>query len=117
MNLKVDTTYDSFRYSIPLPNRAKANIFITELEGSPHTITYNIGKTGSSESAWCNALARMTTFALQNTSLDEVIGELSDIATDRYVELDDKTICRSGPEALAIALRYYRDMKLLGDKR
>lgn len=116
MDLKLNRLYQSYRYTIPLPGGAKANIFLTEDDdGQPHTVIYNIGKAGSDVSAWCNAVGRLTSFALQNTSLDEVIGELSDIATDRFIELNDKdkTICRSGPEALAIALRYYRDMKLL----
>lgn len=71
-------------------------------------IEINIGKAGSSVMAWSNAFARMTQHALsRGVPLDIVIAELSDIATDRIV-VSDGISCRSGPEALAIALRAYR---------
>ena len=71
-------------------------------------VEINIGKAGSSVAAWSNAFAKMVILALQNgVPLDIVIAQLSDIATDRVVVRDGIT-CRSGPEALAIALRSYR---------
>lgn len=110
--MKSNIPYRTFSYTIPIPGGAKAAIHITEIfdvnEPKEWMIQCNIGKAGTDVAAWSNALSKMTAMALVNTSLDEVIATLSDIATDRFVMTSKGESCRSGPEAFAIALRLYR---------
>jgi len=105
--------YNNYTFNIPTPD-GTANIFVAEKEdGSIYRVDMNIGKTGASVAAWCNALSRMTTFALTNgVSIKKVMEELKDIATDRTMFADGIYI-RSGPEALAIALERYIILKKL----
>lgn len=101
------TTGYSFRFRTP---DGTAIIIIDEREdGQPQHIFYNIGKAGTSVSAWAHALARMTSFALQSKSLQEVIDELADIASDRVIFSNGKSV-RSGPEALCFALMQYKNI-------
>ena len=100
-------TTPNFSFRVPSPD-GMSTVFISEEESGPH-IQIFIGKAGSSVSAWSNALAAMATFALRTTSLNEVIDTLADITTDR-VAYRDGVSSRSGPEALVIALRTYRDI-------
>jgi hypothetical protein len=70
-----------------------------------------IGKCGSTVAAWAYALAEMTTFALENRSLDEVIDKLSNISSDR-VTFSRGVQCKSTAEALAFSLLEYKRAKL-----
>lgn len=111
IDLAPNTPYNSFKFSITIPGGATAHIFIIENhDGNPFKITCNIGKSGLERGIWANALERTLSFALQNTSLDEVIGLMSDVASDRFEPVPE-SVCRSGPEAFAIALREYRNLK------
>jgi hypothetical protein len=100
-------TLNNYNFRVPSPD-GPATIFITESPDGPF-IQIFIGKAGTSVAAWSDALAAMTTFALRSTSLDEVINALADITTDRIAYRGD-TSSRSGPEALVIALRTYREI-------
>lgn len=105
--LAVDALYKNFTHRIKTPDGTAIISIVYSKPGVIEHLEMNIGKAGSAVAAWCNAFSRMTFLALQSTSLDEVIDLLSDIATDRVVYADGVT-CRSGPEAMAIALRNYR---------
>jgi hypothetical protein len=98
---------NNYSFRVPSPD-GPATVIISEMPSGPH-IQIFIGKAGTSVAAWSDALAAMTTFALQSTSLDEVINALADITTDRIAFRGD-TYSRSGPEALVIALRTYREI-------
>lgn len=107
--------YNNYRYSIPIPGEAKANIFIIEdSEGNPHTIQCNIGKMGSDVFPWAFGFSQLLSSYLQNTSLDETIGFLAELSLDvagyRTAGSGD-SLCRSGPEAFWIALSHYRRFK------
>ena len=103
-NLSPNVAYDNYTFSLSTPD-GDANIIIVECEGKIIRVDIMIGKAGSSVAAWCNAFSRMLTFALlHGLPFDTVIEELTDIATDRYQYKDGIPI-RSGPEAIAIALR------------
>jgi S-adenosylmethionine synthetase len=100
-------SWKNFTYSVNSPD-GKAIISISYDDNLDiQNIIMTIGKSGSSVAAWCNALGRMAFYAIRNTSLDEVAEELADISTDR-VSYTYGMLCRSGPEALAIALKKYK---------
>lgn len=102
--------HDSIVFNMPTPD-GNANIIVSEYsDGTIYRVDMLIGKAGSSVAAWCNALSRMTTFALRKHSLMEVIQELEDISTDRYSMVSGIPI-RSGPEALSMALKHYKLLK------
>lgn len=104
--------FNNYNFYIPSPD-GKATITISEYEdGSIYRIDMNIGKSGASVAAWCNALSRMTTFALKNFSLEQVIKELEDISSDRFIYSNGMAI-RSGPEALYVALTQYKILRRL----
>ncbi len=105
-----DKSYPSTVIQLATPV-GQANVIIVEGEdGEVLHVDMLIGKAGSDVAAFCNALSKMATFAIQGMGLDAVIAELSDIATDRVTIVNGVT-CRSGPEAMAIALRQYRSLK------
>ncbi len=103
--------YQNYTFTLPTPD-GEANIFIIEdSSGKIARVDIMIGKAGSSVAAWCNGFSRMLSFALsKGVPLEEVIEELSDIASDRYQFADGIPI-RSGPEAMAIAFKKYSALK------
>ncbi len=105
--------YENYTFALPSPD-GDATIVISEhADGSIYRVDITIGKAGSSVAAWCNGFSRMLTFALnQGVSLDSVISELTDIASDRYQFADGIPI-RSGPEAIAFAFKKYRSLRKL----
>lgn len=113
MMINTKDVYENFTFHIPSPDGTATIIISENIDGSLYRIDMSIGKTGASVLAWCNALSRMTTFAISaGISINKVVEELKDIATDR-VSINDGIPIRSGPEALAIALDRYRIMKKL----
>jgi len=111
--LVANKPYENFTFSLPTPD-GDATIFIVEGEdGKIVRVDITIGKAGSSVAAWCNGFSRMLTFAInKGVSLDDVIEELSDIASDRF-QFSDGVPIRSGPEAMAIAFKKYRAIRKL----
>ena len=104
--------FDNYTFTLPTPD-GTASIFISEnSNGTIYRVDMTIGKAGSSVAAWCNALSRMTTFALRYISLDDVIKELEDISSDRF-QLAKGIAIRSGPEAMSIALQKYKLLRNL----
>lgn len=102
--------YENYTFSLPTPD-GDANIIIIEEANRIVRVDIMIGKAGSSVAAWCNGFSRMLSFALsKGVPLDDVIEELSDIASDRFQFADGVPI-RSGPEAMAIAFKKYRLLK------
>lgn len=99
--------YENVSIQLKTPDGEATIIIAENASGEIYNIQMFIGKCGSSLSAWCNALAKMTTFSLKHIPLDTVIAELEDISSDRYASKDGVTI-RSGPEALSMALQRYK---------
>jgi ribonucleoside-diphosphate reductase alpha chain len=88
-------------------------VHIVENEnGRPIMIQVSGSKAGTAVAAWCDALARTITIALQSgVDWTRFIEELSSITSSRALRLVKGAICRSGPEGIAIALMRYRDGK------
>ena len=116
-NMGTMEMYENYTFSLSTPD-GEATIIISEQpNGNIYRTDIIIGKAGSSVAAWCNGFSRMLTFALnQGVSLDLVIEELTDIASDRF-QFSDGIPIRSGPEAMAIAFKKYRALKKLWSPR
>lgn len=69
-------------------------------------ITFSIGKAGTSLNTYCYALSELSSALLEEGySIEDLINLLLDITSDRPAR--SETSSRSGPEALANALRKY----------
>lgn len=109
--LEHNKSYPCISHALKIPGGATMTVFMTEdFVGKLIKVDAFIGKTGSDISAASNAISKLITALIQFSSLDEVIAILSDIATDRVIMVGKNT-CRSMPEAFAIALRDYRELK------
>lgn len=96
-------------------------MFVTIVENEkdrkPIMITINIGKVGLAVAAWAEALARTISIALrQDVPLHKILEEVSNITTSSLRILSKGTVCRSGPEGVAIAIMKYMRMKQEGAK-
>ena len=99
----------SFKFLTPDGN---ATIFISEKEiGKIERIDYFIGKAGSSVAAWSHALIEFINFAFdKNIPLNDVINKISNITTGMNVRSISGIKCKSGPDAIFLALMKYRGM-------
>ena len=69
-------------------------------------IVFTIGKSGTSLNTYCYALSELSSRLLESGySITDLIDLLLDITSDRPARAE--TSSRSGPEALAVALRKY----------
>lgn len=112
--LEVNKHYTNYRYTIPIPGGAKANIFIVEDREKPTMVMCNIGMVGTGMAGYGTSIARLLTDMLQAITLDEVIATMSELSLDLAEARSAKykgEVCRSLPEAFAIALRNYRTLK------
>lgn len=103
--------FPTITFQIPSPD-GTAYIQILEYPDKPgeiYRIIFQLGKAASPVNAWADALARMVSAALNNgVSINSILDELSEITTDKSVR-HGTMFCRSGPEALYIALLQYRN--------
>lgn len=103
--------FDNITLRIPSPEGIATIIIVEESPGKIYKIFFSIGKAGAPTNAWANALAEMTVAALQGgMDLTDVIISLSNITSSRTVDTPEGMQCRSGPEALYMALLKYRSM-------
>ena len=118
MRMMISNSYDeeiivrgsySFKYLTPDGN---ATIFIVEkADGEIERIDYFIGKAGSSVAAWCHGLVEFINFAIEKgISLNDIINKISNITSGTSVRTVSGMTCRSGPEAIFLALMKYRGM-------
>jgi len=102
--------YDNITFHIPTPDGTANIIILEERPGKIVKIFMMVGKAGSSINAYCYALAEMTVHSLCNGSdIHEVIALLGSITSDRTARIGGGAVCRSGPEALQMALMKYRN--------
>lgn len=108
MTKDIQASY-SFKYTTP---DGIATIFIVEKsERVIDRIEYFIGKAGSSVGAWAFALVEFINFTIkQGISLNDIIITISNITSSRSVRSISGIDCRSGPEAIFLALMKYRGM-------
>ncbi len=106
----MQTKFDSFTFHIKTPDGV-ANIIIAEHSpGKIYKIFYNIGKAGTSLNSWAFALCEIVSHSLNNgADINDILTLLSNITSARPVYDNDGIACRSGPEALYLALLRYRN--------
>lgn len=111
MTIKVPEVCECIVLKVPTPD---GTLFVTVLEENNKPIAFRleIGKSGSTLRAWCDATALMSTLSLQKgATLDEIITELSNISSDKISFTDTQVPVRSGPDGFVLALMRYRQSK------
>jgi ribonucleoside-diphosphate reductase alpha chain len=102
----------SFTIRVETPD---GTMFVSVIEGDngkPEMVTIHIGKAGKPLAAWAEALGRSMSLALRNKiELYRLLEEVSNITTDSLRILSKGTVCRSGPEGVAISIMKYLRMK------
>lgn len=104
------TLYDNITFNIRTPSGTANIIIVEDSPGKIETIFFTIGKAGSDINAWAYALAESVTMILKTQSINDVLVLLSNITSSRSTYAPDGIACRSGPEALYIALMRYRNL-------
>lgn len=102
--------FDSITFRIPTPEGTASIIIVEDSPGTIHRIFFSIGKAGTGVNAWAFALAEMVVSNLQHRKLVDIINELSGITSSRWMYSENGVPCRSGPEALYLALIQYRNI-------
>lgn len=101
--------WDNVTYRLRTPD-GNAIISIAEDDNKNIShITFQIGKAGSSVNAYCYALAQTVSYIIRDKGLNVALELLSGITSDRAVSFQSGIICRSGVEALYIALIDWRN--------
>lgn len=118
MDILKEDVFNSINIRVESPD---GTMFITVMENEgkmPFKILVNIGKAGTSLSAWATALADFVSEALPRIGVNAVVALLLNIRSDRVSFIRDTwsnsegvITVRSGPEALAYALIKYRTEK------
>lgn len=103
--------YENVAFHIKTPE-GTANIIIAEEEpGKIYKIFFNIGKAGNGVNAWAYALAEVVVDSInRGAEINDMISLLSNITSSRPTYDKDGIACRSGPEALYLALMRYRNI-------
>lgn len=102
------------------PDGSAYIIIDEDYPGKISRIYFNVGRSGTSVNAWAHCVAELVTELLrEGKSLNDVINILSNITSQRSTRSINGLECRSGPDALFIALMKYRSMipKVVSDYR
>ena len=111
-----ESRFPTITFQIPSPDGTAYVQILENPSGGIYRIIFQLGKAASSVNAWADALARMVTTSLNNgVDINTVLDELSNITTGKSVWVSGDMYCRSGPEALYIALLRYRNENLLAE--
>lgn len=92
-------------------------LFVVEDDsGKPIRMTFEIGKSGASIRAWCDALSRVACLLLdKGGTIEQIMAELSNITTDKSVvdTVTEHLTTRawSGPEGICKAIAKYKDRR------
>lgn len=104
--------FRSVNVRVPTPD---GTMYVTIMENEnrrPFQILINIGKAGTSVSAWADALSRIVSKLFETgVGVNEIIEEFSLMGTDKVARMDDGSQVHSGPEGVAVALMRYRSGK------
>lgn len=96
---------DSYTIRVPSPDGV---LYVHCIEGAPgklDEIDINVGKAGSSVSAWAEGVKRLINLSLLSSSLSDVLSNISNISSDKSIKH-----IRSGTEAVFYALMIYRNL-------
>lgn len=105
------TVFDNVTFNIRTPDGTANIIIVEDSPGKIHKIFFHIGKAGSSVNAWAFAVAELVVDSLNRGSdLADMIALLSNITASRPMYDKDGIACRSGVEALYLALLRYRNL-------
>jgi hypothetical protein len=113
MAMDSQEVFNTLTNKVRTPDGTMFVIVLEDKEGKPCGIHINIGKAGSSLSAWANATAALVTRMLgSGIGLNDIIKELSEMTSDKTVLTGDTNVpIRSGPDGLCYALMQYRKEK------
>lgn len=94
-------------------------ILLEDKEGEVFKIECHVGKNGSSVRAWSSALCNILSHQLEakKITLEDIVRQTVAITSDRSVlNISSGLICRSGPEAIGLAIQSYLTDKFLSQK-
>ena len=100
--------WNNVTYKLYTPD-GSAIISIAEDKGEIVHISFMIGKAGSSINAYCYSIAQLVTEIVKTSGISKALELLSGISTDRSIRYKSGILCRSGVEALYIALLGWRN--------
>lgn len=99
--------WKNITYKLRTPD-GTAMISIAEDKGEIVYISFQIGKAGSSINAYCYAIANLVVELIKSKGIGAALELLSNISSDKAVRYNTGVLCRSGVEALYIALLGYK---------
>ena len=110
MALEQQEIYDTLTFRIRTPDGTMFVIVLSDDNGKPVGIHINIGKAGTSLSAWAGATAALVTCLFgAGVGINDIIKELSELTSERFVHSGDEDVTvRSGPDGLCYALMKYK---------
>lgn len=113
MALDTQEVYETLTFRVRTPDGTMFVIVLEDDNGKPAGVHINIGKAGTSVSAWANATAILITRLFEaGVGVNEIIKELSELTSEKMVLSGDERVpIRSGPDGLSYALMSYRRMK------
>ena len=112
MNLAKETEIrNSINIKATTPDGTAYIIIDEDYPGKINRVYFNVGRSGTSVNAWAHCVAELVTELLHDgKELNDVINILSNITSQRSTRSINGIECRSGPDALFIALMKYRAM-------
>lgn len=114
--MKIETIeqerFDNLTFRVETPDGTMFVSVMESTDGKPIAISLNIGKAGIAVAIWAQALARITSLALEKGgTINELISELTNLTTDRSRTSGNGEVVRSGVEGLMVGLMKYRKSK------
>lgn len=99
----------SFSYKLNTPDGSAYINIDEDSPGKIKRIFFNVGKAGTSVYAWANAIATLVNRLIEEgVELNDLIIIISNITSQSQTRTLNGIECRSGPEALFIALMKYK---------
>lgn len=113
MALDTQEVYETLTFRVRTPDGTMFVIVLEDDNGKPVGVHINIGKAGTSVSAWASATAILITRLFEaGIGVNDIIKELSEMTSEKVVLSGDERVpIRSGPDGLSYALMSYRRMK------
>jgi hypothetical protein len=113
--------FNTSTYQIHSPDGLMFVIVMEDENGNLCGLEVKVGKAGGALRAWAHCFGRLLTMCVEKGwTLEEIIEELSSQTSDSLRTSVTGVVCRSGPEAVYLALldyrrdRYARKTKALG---
>ena len=107
-----EKVFDCVVIKIKTPE-GNAILIINELDGCARELNLMIGKAGSGIRAWSFAIGKALTLAMKHgASIEDIIGELSNIHSDRAA-YSGGSLIKSGVDGLVKGLMKYQSDKFI----